>query len=260
MKLGHLLPLAAAAAAAALCACGGPNTAVRSAVPRKGAADISESDEYYLGRGVAAQILGKYKPLDNPRLNLYVRVLGQAVALASDRPYTFIGYRFQVLDSDELNAFAAPGGFIFVTKALVDKTTSEDELAGVLAHEIAHVSLKHGLKTIRAARLASASSITAFEGSIDDVVGALVVDGYSRDKEYEADKLGAVYAGRAGYDPRGLARVIARLKGAPGAGLMKTHPHPEFRLEKLQGVKTPADYKPSAKRDARFKKSVAATS
>ena len=288
-----LLPLSLAAGA--LCSCDSLNNAVKSAAVdkgwvtqsqadgiqksavalRKSAADISESEEYFLGRSVSAQILGQYKPLADPRLNLYVRVLGQAMSMVGDRPATFVGYRFQVLDSAEPNAFAAPGGFIFVTKGLIDQTKSEDELAGVLAHEIAHVSLKHGLKTIRAARLTSAFSILAgeaaksytgdqlgkvteaFEGSIDDVMGALVVNGYSRDKEYEADRLGAEYARRAGYDPRGLARVIARLKDAGGAGLMKTHPHPEFRLEKLKGVRTPAEYKPSPRRDARFKRSTA---
>ncbi len=238
---------------------------------RKSAADISESEEYYIGRGVGAQILSEYKPLRDEALNRYVRELGTAIALASDRPQTYVGYRFQVLDSEEPNAFAAPGGFIFVTKGLVELAGSEDELAGALAHEIAHVNLKHGLKTIKTARLTSAFSILAgeaaksytgeqmqklteaFEGSVDDIVKTLVVNGYSRDKEFEADKLGAEFARRAGYDPRGLPRLLAKLEQAPkGAGLLKTHPAPEARVARLSGLEAPEGYRRSRARDARF--------
>lgn len=238
---------------------------------RRGAADISESEEYYIGRGVAAQILGEYKPLNDEALNRYVRTLGTAVALASDRPQTFIGYRFQVLDSDEVNAFAAPGGFIFVTRGLVKLASSEDELAAALAHEVAHVNLKHGLKTIKAARLTTAFSILAgtaaqsytgeqmqrltqaFEGSVDDIAKTLVVKGYSRDKEYEADRKAEEFLRRAGYDPRALPRLLAKLEHAKkGVGLLKTHPSPESRVARLADVVTPADYRPSKARDRRF--------
>lgn len=238
---------------------------------RKGAADISESEEYYIGRGVGAQLLSQYKPLRDPELNRYVRTLGTAIALASDRPTTFVGYRFQVLDSDEPNAFAAPGGFIFVTRGLVKLAGSEDELAGALAHEVAHVNLKHGLKTIKTARLTSAFSILAteaaksytgdqvsklteaFEGSVDDVVKSLVVNGYSRDKEYEADHMAVEFMRRAGYDPRALPRLLAKLGKAPkGIGLMKTHPSPDSRVAKLGEIITPSSYRRAHARDVRF--------
>lgn len=243
---------------------------------RKSAEEISESEEYYIGRAVAAELLSRYEPSSNEPLGRYVRAVGQAVAMASDRPSTFIGYRFQVLDSEEPNAFAAPGGFVFVTTGLLKRVQGEDELAAVLGHEVAHVSLKHGLKTIQTARLSSAFAILAteagkqytneevaklaqaFEGAIDDIVTNLVVKGYSRDKEFEADRLGAEFARRAGYDPKALARFLPKLGGgSQGLGLLKTHPGPEARLEKLEGLSTPAGYKPSKARDARFAKAAA---
>lgn len=243
-----------------------------SAAFRKSAADISESEEYYIGRAVAAELLSRHEPSADSALNRYVRTLGQAVAMASDRPQTYGGYRFQVLEADEPNAFAAPGGIVLLTRGLVNLAESEDELACILAHEIAHVSTKHGLKTIRTARLTAAFEILAreaskdtrasdlarltesFEGAIDDVVTNLVVKGYSRDQEFEADRLGAEFARSAGYDPKGLARVLSRLGG--GGGLLKTHPSSSARVQQLGSVATPAGYRSSRVRDERFAKTV----
>ncbi|UPT72551.1 MAG: M48 family metalloprotease [Elusimicrobiota bacterium] len=243
---------------------------------RKGFEDISESEEYYIGRAVAAQVLSRYKPLNDPGLNNYAQKVMQGVALASDRPATFKGYHLQVLDSDEVNAFAAPGGFVFVTKGLLKHVKSEDELAAVLGHEVAHVAKKHGLKTIQTARLTSAFTIlgsevgkqytpaqigqltTAFEGAIDDVVNKLVVNGYSRDKEYEADKLGAQYAKSAHYDPGALKSFLTRLEKAEGSGggMFKTHPSAAKRQSEL-GDQTPAPgYKKSSERGRRFSEAV----
>ncbi|MBI4345490.1 MAG: M48 family metalloprotease [Elusimicrobia bacterium] len=243
-----------------------------SAAFRKSAADLSESEEYYIGRGVAAELLSRYEPSTDEALNRYVRLIGQAVAMASDRPETYGGYRFQVLESDEPNAFAAPGGFVLVTRGLVSLAENEDELACILAHEIAHVATKHGLKTIKTARLTSAFEILAreaskdtraedlgkltesFEGAIDDIVTNLVVKGYSREKEFEADQLGAEFAARAGYDSAALARVLGRLGG--GGGLLKTHPSSSARVQQLGSVATPAGYRASRARDDRFAKAV----
>lgn len=244
---------------------------------RSGFADISESEEYYIGRAVAAQILGRYKPLDDARLNRYAQTVAEAVAAASDRPATYKGYHVQVLDADEVNAFAAPGGFLFVTKGLLRLVKSEDELACVLAHEVAHVAKKHGLKTIQTARLTSAFATlgseaakryspqqvakltAAFEGSIDDIVNRLVVNGYSRDKEFEADKFAAVYAKSAGYDPEALGDFLKRMEaaGASGGGMLKTHPAPGKRAAELGSLSAPEGWSRSDARDARFAKALA---
>jgi predicted Zn-dependent protease len=244
---------------------------------RKGFADISESEEYYIGRAVSAQILTKYKPLNDPGLNAYVQTVAQTVALASDRPATFKGYHVQVLESAEVNAFAAPGGFIFLTRGLLKLVKTEDELAGVLAHEVAHITKKHGLKTIQTARLTSAFTIlgseaaksytpeqlqtltSAFEGSVEDVVNKLVVSGYSRDKEYEADKAGAEYVKAANYDPGALKTFLERMEragGAAGGGLFKTHPSPAKREAELGALSPAPGYKRSSERGRRFSEAV----
>lgn len=244
---------------------------------RKGFSEISESEEYYIGRAVSAQVLTRYKPLNDPGLNAYAQKVAQAVALASDRPSTFKGYHVQVLASDEINAFAAPGGFIFVTKGMLELVRSEDELAGVLAHEVAHIAKKHGLKTIQTSRLTSAFTIlgseaaknytpqqvsqltTAFEGAVDDVVNKLVVNGYSRDKEYEADKFGAQYAKAANYDPGALKAFLERMEkaeGSGGGGMFKTHPSPAKRETELGAVSPAPGYKRSSERGRRFSAAV----
>ena len=239
---------------------------------RKGVEEISESEEYFIGRAVAAQIMARYKPLNDPGLNIYAQKVLQAVAMASDRPSIFKGYHVQVLSSDEVNAFAAPGGFIFVTRGLLKRVKSEDELACVLGHEGAHVAMKHGLKTIQTSRLTSAFTIlggevaknytpqqisqltTAFEGAIDDVVNKLVVSGYSRDKEYEADQFGAVYAKNANYDPAALKGFLERVAKAEAAGtpLFKTHPAASKRIDELGAVSAPSTYRRSSERGRRF--------
>lgn len=243
---------------------------------RKGFEDISESEEHYIGRAVAAQVLTRYKPLNDPGLNAYAQKVAQAVALASDRPSTFKGYHVQLLDTNEVNAFAAPGGFLFVTKGLLKLVKSEDELACVLAHEVAHVAKRHGLKTIQTSRLTSAFTIlgseaaknytpqqvsqltTAFEGAVEDVVNKLVVNGYSRDKEFEADKFGAKFAREAHYDPGALKTFLARLEKAQGdgGGMFKTHPAAAKREEELGSLSPAPGYKRSSERGRRFSAAV----
>ena len=221
---------------------------------------VTEPEEYYLGRAVAANIYARYRPLTNPGLNRYVSMVGLTVARASGRPETFGGYNFAVLDSPELNAFAAPGGFVFVTRGVLEACRSEEELAAVLAHEVAHVELQHGLAAIKQSRLQKAFGLIArhtaevatpdwarrmakpFEGAIGDIVSQLVTKGYSREQEYEADARGVAVAAAAGYDPQGLSRFLERLSAqtafrASGAGFLgKTHPAPKRRLEALNRV------------------------
>jgi len=245
------------------------------AAVRHSAEDISESEEYYIGRAVAAQIMSRYEPLNDPGLNLYAQKIAQAVAMASDRPSVYRGYHVQVLNSGEVNAFAAPGGFLFVTTGLLKLVRSEDELACVLAHEVAHVAKKHGLKTIKTSRLTAAFAVLgteaaknysssqvsqltdAFKGTVDDVVNSLVVNGYSRDKEYEADKFGARYARDANYDPAAMKSFLDRMaqadKAGAGGGMFKTHPAPSKRISELGDLQPSPDFRRSAARERRFK-------
>jgi predicted Zn-dependent protease len=217
--------------------------------------DITPEQEYYLGRAVAAQILVDYKAMDDEAVNMYLNRIGQTLAMASDRPETFGGYHFLLLDSEEINAFAAPGGLVLVSRGMVDLCHTEDELAAVLAHEIGHVVAKHGLRAIKNSRLTSAFTIIAtesarnfggedlknlvndYDGSISDITGTLVVSGYSRGLEQEADSLALDLLQRVGYDPRALKRMLeemARQWDPQGPGFARTHPSPQDRIDSIE--------------------------
>ncbi|MFO7655390.1 MAG: M48 family metalloprotease [Candidatus Krumholzibacteriia bacterium] len=213
--------------------------------------DLTPEQEHYIGRAVAASLLASHRPLDAPEANRYLNELGQSLALASERPETYGGYHFLLLDSDEINAFACPGGLILVTRGLVRCCATEDALAAVLAHEIAHVQARHGLKAIKRSRLTGALTIlaaegarnfgsedlarlvTALEGSVNDIVQTLVVSGYSRTQESEADAAAIAILAGIGYDPRGLEAMLTDMKAnwQPSApGFARTHPSPADRL------------------------------
>ncbi len=241
--------------------------------------DIDPEQEYYIGRAVAATILDTYPPLADAELNRYVNLLGQTVALASDRPETFGGYHFLVLDTDEINAFAAPGGFILVSRGLIRCCRNEDELAAVLAHEIGHVAGKDGLRAIKKSRLTSALTILAsesaanlgserlaklteeFEGSITDITSTLMNSGYSRSLEKQADASAVSVLRRVGYSPQALVTMLGEMKKRltpSGAGFARTHPDPSDRIKDIQGSVSgstpPSD---SAARRDRFAAAVA---
>ncbi len=216
--------------------------------------DITPEQEYYIGRAVAASVFSTYRPYSDEAANRYLNTLGQTLAQASDRPDTFGGYHFILLDSPEINAFAAPGGLILVTRGMVRLCKSEDELAAVLAHEIGHIQGQHGLKSIKTSRLTSAFSILAmeaaknytpsqlgqlteaFEGSITDITSTLMNNGYSRELEADADRAAANILRRVGYDPGALQTMLAEMQKQMkpgGAGFAKTHPQPADRIRQL---------------------------
>jgi predicted Zn-dependent protease len=233
--------------------------------------DITPEQEYYIGRAVAATVLDQYEPFDQPVSNEYLNRLGQTLALVSDRPETYGGYHFLILDSDEINAFAAPGGLILVSRGLLACAETEDEVAAILAHEIAHVAERHGLQAIKKSRITTAMTglaltaaeqqskgtmadlTSAFSDSISDITSTLINSGYSRAFEKQAD-LGAVKTlERAGYDPWALVRMLQvmerRLKPG-GKDFAKTHPDPEDRIEYLEkelGGRAPASTVPAAR-------------
>ena len=236
--------------------------------------DFTPEQEYYIGRSVAATVLASYRPYDNADANAYVNVLGQSLAQASDRPETFNGYHFLVLDSDEINAFAAPGGLILVTRGMLRLCKDEGQAAAVLAHEVGHVQGKHGLRAIKSSRVTSALTILAvegaknyaggqvaqlveaFEGSVTDITSMLMNSGYSRDLEREADQQAVVILGRVGYDPASLTGLLTEMdkrmpKGGPG--FAKTHPDPKDRIQSLDLKGGAAKAPPaSPERKARF--------
>ena len=217
--------------------------------------DFTPEQEYYIGRTVGAVIVNKYKPYHNEKANAYINLLGQTLAKASDMPETFNGYHFLILDSDEINAFATPGGLIFITRGMLACCLNEDAVAAVLAHEIGHVQFKHGLQAIKKSRITSAlitigtesaktfgkedlASLTeTFEDSIADITSTLVNNGYSRKFERQADDAAITILKRVGYDPNGLVNMLTMMdkKLKPGSlDFAKTHPSPTSRISDIQ--------------------------
>lgn len=236
--------------------------ASRMALQAVEADTLPEDDEYYAGRVAAARILERYDAYDEPDANRYVNLLGQTLALASDRPVIYAGYRFQILDSDEINGLSTPGGHIFVTRGLLRLASSEEEVAAILAHEISHVAYRHGAQAIMETRgrnlalraealnyrLAAVglddSALGRASGVLEDrvqaVINSLLGDGYSQETEIEAD-LGAVQILlKLGYDPYAMVRVLEKLDASEEAtagekrGFHKTHPDPERRIRQVE--------------------------
>ena len=248
-------------------------TAVKA---EKAARPVSETEEYYIGRGVAATILTKYSLYRNQTVTAYVNYVGNTVVLGSPRPYTYGGYHFAVLDTDEMNAFACPGGTIFVTRGMLKMVRTEDELASVLSHEVGHVAQKHGLQAISNARWTEvvttlametaktytaaemASLVDLFQGTVDDVFKTLVVNGYGREQELQADGLAIGCMKACGYDGRQFVSLLDRLeqtsKQASG-GIFATHPDLAERIQAAKGPGTAAARPPAPEeRIVRFKK------
>lgn len=216
----------------------------------KGSVDsIDEPREIDIGRQLAAVLLGS-KPLHpDMALQRYVNQLGRWISLQSERPN--LPWTFAVLDDPGYNAFAAPGGYVFVTKGLVDRCADEAELAGILAHEIAHVTAKHHLHAMRKTAqsgvftqlVASQIKTTAVGNVVASQVLALGRNLYARGldqtDEYDADRTGVALATRAGFDPYGLVAVLQQLRTAtPDNPLftlaLATHPPAQARLEQLE--------------------------
>ena len=241
--------------------------------------DITPEQEYYIGRAVGAVILEKYRPFQDESAITYVNVLGQTLANASDRPETFGGYHFLILDSDEINAFAAPGGLIFITRGMLACCRNEGALAAVLAHEIGHVQSKHGLQAIKKSRITTALTTIGVEGtktfageglatltqtfgeSITDITKTLVNNGYSREFEREADRSAILILERVGYNPNGLVDMLRemdkRLKPG-GLDFAKTHPAPKNRIEDISSVIGPyAPVVEPRQRNIRFNRTMA---
>jgi len=212
--------------------------------------EFTPEQEYYIGRAVAANLLSTRTVWDNARATSYVNVLERALAMYSDKPETFGGYHVLIMDSDEINAFGAPGGLILVTRGLLRCAANEDQVAAILAHETSHVVLEHGLNAIKQARktaayrqLGIAVANTAggsnvqeltdlFKDSIKDITDTLVNNGYSRDLELQADQMALVIMKRAGYDPRAFDDMLKALGThikPGGLDFAKTHPDPKIR-------------------------------
>ena len=183
---------------------------------------IGETEERDIGAKMAAQIKAEKKVYADRVVTDYVNRTGQHIARLSDRPG--ITYQFVVLEDKTLNAFALPGGYIYVHTGLLKQLDSQAQLAGVLGHEISHVVARHSVKLLQEGMGLQILSSLVFGGSsqaTQTAVGvglALVLQGYSRGAESEADSYGAIYMSRAGFNPEGMAQVMDKLAAASAGG------------------------------------------
>lgn len=215
---------------------------------------MSEKKASEIGAELHEKILQEMPIYEEPELNAYVRQVGERIARHSDRPD--IDYTFTIIDSPDINAFATPGGYIYINRGLIAYFTSEAQLAAVLGHEIGHVTARHAARQQRAR---NTSNVAAFAAAIltgsgevgraSAMWGAATVSGYGRDMELEADELGAKFLARAGYNPRAVIDVLTLLKDherferrrARDAGqqrqtyhgLFATHPRNDQRLREV---------------------------
>jgi predicted Zn-dependent protease len=218
----------------------------------KGVAGIGPEEERVIGGSVALEIVGMYGGLvrDDAAMQR-VNLVGKALARYSGRPE--LDWRFGILASDTVNGFSAPGGYVFVTRGLYDLLASDDALAGVLAHEIAHVTQRHALKIVaRGEFVAGASALVSehssdvraadaqlkqFDLGVEQIVKTLLEQGFDPPTEFEADKLGRELAVVTGYTPGGLRGVLTKLQARPAGPestkIFSTHPPLDERLKRL---------------------------
>lgn len=218
--------------------------AVNPATGKRELVLVTPAQEAAIGREGYGAVTAEYGVYDDAALAAYVDSVGRKVARASDRPD--LPWRFTVLDDAAVNAFAMPGGYIYVTRGLLAHMQSEAQLAGVLGHEIGHVTARHSARHLTQQTLASlglqiavsvSPTFRRYGGTAEQALGLLLLK-YSRDDESEADALGVRYASVSGFDPReipGTYRTLQRIAEQAGAslpGYLSTHPEPGARAER----------------------------
>lgn len=229
-----------------------PNKIARGVRAAKAATkEFTEEEEKQIGRIVAARVLATYPLSENERMQKYVTLLGNTIAAYSSRPN--LGWHFAVIEAPVVNAFSAPGGYIFVTTGLLESVKSEAELAAVLGHEIAHATEKHILNEVKRANIFAAGlDIAQAEygrGDLTDQLARKVSEiaheklfktGIGRKEELNADRIGMQLAAAAGYREAALVDFLETLRSLAGtrpAGLQQltqTHPKPEDRISSLR--------------------------
>ena len=246
------------------------------------ASAMSEKKEVKIGKETHEKLIAQTPPYADAELQAYVQSVGQRLADKSSRPN--LKWHFTVMDSQTINAFALPGGYVYINRGLLAYLQSEAQLAAVLGHEIGHITAKHASKQKNAGNLSrvlstvaavivgfqtGSSAVAGVTQDVGSTFGSAVVSGYGRDMELESDELGAKYLGTAGYDPQAMVEVIGVLKDQENFerlkakdtgkkyqgyhGLFSTHPRNDQRLlnvVKKAGDKGTATTATSSRRDA----------
>ncbi len=218
--------------------------------------------EVVLGREVAANILGRYKFYDSKDINIYINKVGKYLAMFSGRGE--IEFRFGVIDSEDVNAYSTPGGYIFITTGALKKIKNEAELAGILAHEIGHITSMHVIKElgIKGKGKTSKGLVLIISGGIQ-VMGATFVDiidkatdillekGFKKEQELEADRVAVMIMAMAGYDPNAYVEFLERVDYKSA-----THPERESRIKYLKEIINEIGVKGGKRLTGRFVKNV----
>ncbi len=209
----------------------------------KGATGVSLQDELKIGGAVAVEIVSRNGGLvKDEAMNRRVILIGKSLAMYCARPE--LNFRFGILDTDSVNAYSAPGGYVFITKGLLNNVKDDNELAGVLAHEISHVVKRHALKVISRGQFmkglidagGSVTNVGAFDDGIASITDALFTKGFDPSAEFEADKEGRSLAAKVGYQKSGLLDFLEQLFKSQGdsKAAFPTHPPLSHRIERLE--------------------------
>ena len=247
---------------------------------------ITPVDSYEIGRTVSASILKQYPLYDGKKATAYLNKICKAIALNSDTPAIYKDYCVGILDTDEINALSTCGGHIFISTGLLQCCTSEDAVASVIAHEMAHIQLEHAVSAIKTSRTTTAINKTAstaqelsalsgesrqiftdLTSSSLAVLDVLVEKGYPKEQEYKADELAVKLMVQTGYDPNAMVDMLQVLdqmhanESSDEKGWKKTHPKPADRIKRVKAAITKSKYTGTADsaRDARFKKNIGET-
>jgi predicted Zn-dependent protease len=223
--------------------------------------EINDEDEQTIGAGVSEKIRARYGVVQDPAIHKYVELVGLTLAAHSSRPN--LPWKFIVLDTDGVNALAAPGGYVHITRGALSLMKNEAELADVLGHEIIHVTEKHTIRAIqkgKAVQMGANETLAnnpAILGKLVDKATDAVMAGFGRAEELEADEKGLVVAAAAGYDPKGLGAFLTTLSernknATTKQGLFASHPEMDERLKKLEKVIADNKLSGAVVMDARF--------
>ncbi len=226
---------------------------------------FTDEEEQDLGKQVSEKIRVRFGVVQDPAIHKYVTLVGLALAEQSTRPN--LPWKFIVLDTDGVNAFAAPGGYIHITRGALAMMSNESELAGVLGHELTHVTEKHTIAALKKAKgtdlavSATGHGDSKITAGLVDQMKDVVLQGFGRKEELEADQKGIVLANKVGYAPNGLGNFLQKLvdrnKGSKEKqGLFASHPEMQERLDKLADQIKKDKLASTVTLDARFKQHV----
>ena len=227
---------------------------------------MTDAEEATLGANVSERIRTRYGVVQDANVHRYVSLVGTALAQGSTRPA--LPWTFIVLDTDGVNAFAAPGGYVHITRGALALIKSEAELAGVLGHEIVHITEKHTVKAIQknqAVQMGAAETLSGSAALMDRVVTAvydnIVERGFGRSEENESDEKGVALASKTGYAPNGLIGFLTTLKdrnkdAKEKRGLFASHPEMQDRLDRITKDIASKKLAATATLEARYTKNI----